>query len=157
MTEFLRRTFCRRMTIIKTQSLLGLIVHSCTHWLRPRSPPPPIWAHMRGRYWSAKIDDISLWHPAHCSTLRAIDSMESLLKLRREIRYRQSVLFPHLWLNSFLYILFSWREIFKPFKIVRYFICAWHPVASNEWRRLHACLEKGVKQGPSPMFWSRIH
>ncbi len=23
-------------------------------------PPPRIWAHIRGRYWSAKIDDISL-------------------------------------------------------------------------------------------------
>jgi hypothetical protein len=28
------------------QSLLGLHVHSCTHWLRPL-----IWAHIRGRYW----------------------------------------------------------------------------------------------------------
>ncbi len=38
-------------------------VYSCTHWLRPRnSPPPPtrIWAHIRGLYWSAKTDDISL-------------------------------------------------------------------------------------------------
>ncbi len=23
-------------------------------------PPPRIWAHIQGRYWSAKIDDISL-------------------------------------------------------------------------------------------------
>jgi hypothetical protein len=23
-------------------------------------PPPRIWAHIRGHYWSAKIDDISL-------------------------------------------------------------------------------------------------
>jgi hypothetical protein len=37
-------------------------VHSCTHCLRPRTPPPSprIWAHIRERYWSAKIDDISL-------------------------------------------------------------------------------------------------
>ncbi len=37
-------------------------VYSCTHWQRtPKLPPPPrIWAHIRGRYWSAKIDDISL-------------------------------------------------------------------------------------------------
>jgi hypothetical protein len=29
--------------------------------LKSKSPPPPrIWAHIRGRYWSAKIDDISL-------------------------------------------------------------------------------------------------
>ncbi len=32
----------------------------------PRNPPPPsphIWAHIRGRYWSAKTDDVSLWPP----------------------------------------------------------------------------------------------
>jgi hypothetical protein len=33
------------------KSLFGLHVHSCTHWLRPRNPPPPpsaprIWAHI---------------------------------------------------------------------------------------------------------------
>jgi hypothetical protein len=43
------------------QSLFGLRVHSCTHWLRPRNPPPRIWAHIRGRYSSAKTDYISLW------------------------------------------------------------------------------------------------
>ncbi len=42
------------------QSLFGLHVHSCTYWWDPATPPPPIWAHIRGRYWSAKIDDISL-------------------------------------------------------------------------------------------------
>jgi hypothetical protein len=37
-------------------------VHSCTHWLRPRNslPPPALGLVLRGRYWSAKIDDISL-------------------------------------------------------------------------------------------------
>jgi hypothetical protein len=34
------------------QSLFGLHVHSCSS--------PLIWAHKRGRFWSAKIDDISL-------------------------------------------------------------------------------------------------
>ncbi len=29
----------------------------------PQSPPPRIWAHIRERYWSAKVDDISLWPP----------------------------------------------------------------------------------------------
>ncbi len=59
------------------QSLFGL--HACsictavllgrkTPQPATRSPPPPppsprIWAHIRGRYWSAKIDDISLWPP----------------------------------------------------------------------------------------------
>jgi hypothetical protein len=46
-------------------SLFGLQVHSCTHLLGPRNPHPPgNWAHIRGRYWSAKIEDISLWRPA---------------------------------------------------------------------------------------------
>jgi hypothetical protein len=45
------------------QSLFGLHVHSCNHWLRPPQHPPPlprIWAHIRGRYRSAKIANISL-------------------------------------------------------------------------------------------------
>ncbi len=49
------------------RSLFGLLVHSCAHWLRPPnspSPSPRIWAHKRGRYWSAKLDDISLQPPA---------------------------------------------------------------------------------------------
>ncbi len=34
------------------------------HLLRLRNRPTPrIWAHIQGRYWSAKIDDISLWPP----------------------------------------------------------------------------------------------
>ncbi len=44
------------------QSLCGLYVYGCTHWLRPRNSPR-IWAHRRGRYWSAKIDDISYLPP----------------------------------------------------------------------------------------------
>ncbi len=40
------------------QSLFGLC--------NPATPPPPrIWAHIRGHYWSATIDDISLWSPFH--------------------------------------------------------------------------------------------
>jgi hypothetical protein len=32
----------------------------------PAPPPSPcFWAQIRGRYWSAKIDDISLWPPGH--------------------------------------------------------------------------------------------
>jgi hypothetical protein len=46
---------------IDLQSVFRLHVHSCTHWLRPATPPlPRIWAHIRGRYWAAKMDDISL-------------------------------------------------------------------------------------------------
>ncbi len=37
-----------------------LNLQSCIHWPRPATSPP-IWARIRGRYWSAKIDDISLW------------------------------------------------------------------------------------------------
>jgi hypothetical protein len=36
------------------QSLFGLLC-AAVHWLRPR-----IWDHIQGRYWSAKIEDISL-------------------------------------------------------------------------------------------------
>ncbi len=35
-------------------------VHSCSHWMIPcNSPPSPAFV-IRGRYWSANIDDISL-------------------------------------------------------------------------------------------------
>jgi hypothetical protein len=36
----------------------------CGDLATPPPTPPGIWAHIRGRYWSAKIDDISLWPPA---------------------------------------------------------------------------------------------
>jgi hypothetical protein len=44
------------------QSLFGLHVYTVQLYLLAETlqPPPPIWAHMQGRYWSAKIDDISL-------------------------------------------------------------------------------------------------
>ncbi len=52
------------------QSLFGLHVQClCTAvligWGPATTPRPRIWAHIlvRGRYWSAKIDDISLWPP----------------------------------------------------------------------------------------------
>ncbi len=45
-------TICRLNMELDLESLFGLHVHSCTHWLRPRTPPAPrIWAHIRGRYW----------------------------------------------------------------------------------------------------------
>jgi hypothetical protein len=51
-------------------------VHSCTHWLRTRkgcNPPPPLGLVLRGRYWSAKIDDSSLQPPAfYAKNLKAI-------------------------------------------------------------------------------------
>jgi hypothetical protein len=48
---------------VRSSKFFGLHVHSCSHWLRP-SPIPRIWAHKRGRYWSAKIDRISFGPPA---------------------------------------------------------------------------------------------
>jgi hypothetical protein len=52
------------------QTLFGLHEHSSTNWPRsqkfrnpPPPPPPRIWAHIRGRYWSARTDDISLCPP----------------------------------------------------------------------------------------------
>jgi hypothetical protein len=60
--ERVSRNFPARLNMeLDLQSIFGLHVHSCTHWLRPRnSRPPRIWARIQGRYWSAKIDDISL-------------------------------------------------------------------------------------------------
>ncbi len=38
------------------------LVSMCTVVLIGSQPPlAPIWAHIRGRFWSARIDDISLW------------------------------------------------------------------------------------------------
>jgi hypothetical protein len=52
------------------QNLCGLHVHSCTYMGEtPQHPPPPIWANIRGRYWSAKINDISLGPSAFKSFL----------------------------------------------------------------------------------------
>ena len=47
---------------IRQASSMSRDVHSCTHWLRLRdSPLPPAYELvLRGRYWSAKINDISL-------------------------------------------------------------------------------------------------
>jgi hypothetical protein len=49
------------------QSLIGLQLNSSTHWQPPTPPSSPrIWAHMRGQYWSAKVDDIFLCcNPLH--------------------------------------------------------------------------------------------
>ncbi len=47
------------------QSLFGLHVRSCTLAETPQLPAPPtprILAHIRRRYWSAKIDDIYLFY-----------------------------------------------------------------------------------------------
>ncbi len=46
---------------LQSKGLLGLHVHSCTLAETPQPPPLlRIWTHIRGRYWSAKIDDLSL-------------------------------------------------------------------------------------------------
>jgi hypothetical protein len=38
--------------------LLGIAVGTHCHWLIPRNTPVPrIWAHIRGRYWSVKVDE----------------------------------------------------------------------------------------------------
>jgi hypothetical protein len=56
-------TVCHRLNLeLDLQSLFGLHVHSCNvlNGCDPAilPPPPPslrIWAHIRGRYWSAKF------------------------------------------------------------------------------------------------------
>jgi hypothetical protein len=43
------------------QSLFGLLCTAVLIGRDPATPPlPRIWARIRGRYWSAKINDISL-------------------------------------------------------------------------------------------------
>ncbi len=54
---------------VELQSLFGLHVTWCAQPYSlaeaPQSPPPPAFGlDIRGRYWSAKIDDISLYPPA---------------------------------------------------------------------------------------------
>jgi hypothetical protein len=51
----------RLNTELDLKSLFEFHVHSCTYSIA--KPPPRIWAHIRGRYWSAKIDDRSLCDP----------------------------------------------------------------------------------------------
>ncbi len=46
------------------QSIFGFQVHRYPSAATPQLPSSPrIWAHIRGRYWSAKKDDIFLWTP----------------------------------------------------------------------------------------------
>jgi hypothetical protein len=48
-------------------------VHNCSHWLRPRNPhpPPPAFGLIyEGRYWSAKIEEISLKPPDSTANLQ---------------------------------------------------------------------------------------
>jgi hypothetical protein len=40
---------------VRSPKFIWATLYSGTHWLRPR-PPPRIWAHIRGRYWSATTD-----------------------------------------------------------------------------------------------------
>jgi hypothetical protein len=50
------------------QSLFGLHVHSCTHWLRPRNPPLQHSGSYKRALLISQIDDISMWLPVlpHC-------------------------------------------------------------------------------------------
>jgi hypothetical protein len=43
------------------QSFFGLLCTAVLIGLDPATPLPRFWARIRGRYWSAKIDDISLY------------------------------------------------------------------------------------------------
>ncbi len=59
-------------------------------WDLVTPPPPRIWAHIRGRYWSAKIDEITLWPPDSdiwnsvcCYPSRSLIESLQLLIIRR--------------------------------------------------------------------------
>ncbi len=53
-----KHTFRGKNMELNFQSLFGLYSLADTPQIYPSSPR--IWAHIRGRYWSDKIDDISL-------------------------------------------------------------------------------------------------
>ncbi len=61
--------------------LLGLHVHSCTHWLISRTPPSPFllllgscaYIRIKGRCWSAKMDDIPLSPPDSSRQVKSTD------------------------------------------------------------------------------------
>ncbi len=67
-------------------------VHSCPHWLRPRELPPPLSPAFgliyEGRYWSAKIDDISLYCTVVISVSGTIQKIgqDVYLGERRKVR-----------------------------------------------------------------------
>jgi hypothetical protein len=55
----------------------------------PPPPPPSIWAHIRGRNWSAKIDDdISVWPIEHITFVVSYSLFPSLCTRRVLRRYR---------------------------------------------------------------------
>jgi hypothetical protein len=55
----------------------------------PQLPPSPrIRAHIRGRYWSAKIDDISL-QPADCTLLVFCDQKYELADKKKDKKERK--------------------------------------------------------------------
>ncbi len=41
----IKHLYHRLIMELDLQSVFGLHVHSCTHWLRPNTPTPRIWAH----------------------------------------------------------------------------------------------------------------
>ncbi len=67
------------------QSLFGLHVTRCTQlYSLPETPQipyphiPGIWTRIRGRYWSGKIDDISLWLPGRLAAAELSGSLPLL-------------------------------------------------------------------------------
>ncbi len=100
---------------LNLQSLLGLHVHSCTHWMSSRNPPPPrFWAHIRGRYWSAKKDDISLWPPVTRASLNPNSSIGQPYCRKKQKQVQNILLgvlknvFPGIFEKIILCILWWW-------------------------------------------------
>ncbi len=57
----------------------------CTAETSQSPPSHAFWAHIRGRYWSAKIDDISLWPSGHTlSLVWTTDSLRARLQFTRQ-------------------------------------------------------------------------
>ncbi len=95
-------------------------MNSWTHWLRHRNfPPARIWAHIRGHYWSAKIDDISLHPRPLVMRFKDIVSRDDT----RVLKSNQYFLYQCWWFLQYV-AAFLWRKL----KIM-----LWHV----HWRKLN--------------------
>ncbi len=91
------------------QNLFGLHVHSWTHWLRPRNPPPftpRIWAHIYMRALLVSQDRRHLfltpwWEP------RGVGNVSNVRCLSRNVAIRLYLSFEHIGFGGKTY----WRKI----------------------------------------------
>jgi hypothetical protein len=69
------------------QSLFGLHVHSCTHWLKRDPATLPPFPHIRGRYWSAK-ERLHLFEPLIVTQIINTITLAEVLSIQMEEKLR---------------------------------------------------------------------